>query len=84
MGQNAVMKGARINGHSARLDQMPETQPSGQLLTDQEVRARCLAFIETRRNARRDGKCQDDLVEILAWTDLCHVLINMKVFIFID
>ncbi len=38
--------------------------------------------IRSRRGAR--DKSGDGQAELLAWTDLCHVLINMKEFIFID
>jgi hypothetical protein len=66
----------------ARLDKLFETA-FGRPATDQEAHA-CLAFLEFQRPARHDGKCQDVEAEVLAWTDLCHVLINMKEFIFVD
>jgi len=66
----------------ARLDKLFETA-FGRAATDQEAHA-CLAFLEFQRPARHDGKCQDVEAEVLAWTDLCHVLINMKEFIFVD
>ncbi len=70
-------------GSGARLDDLFETA-FGQPPTDQEARA-CLAFLDVPRPARTEsGKNQDAEAEILAWTDLCHVLINMKSFIFVD
>ena len=65
-----------------RLDELFETA-FGRPPTDQEARA-CLAFLDIQRHARRDGNSQDGEAEVLAWTDLCHVLINMKEFIFVD
>ncbi len=45
--------------------------------TDEET-GRCVAFLTSRPGTRRD---QADPV---AWADLCHVLFNVKEFIFID
>ena len=66
----------------ARLDDLFETA-FGRPPTDQEARL-CLAFVDIQRHARTDGKSSDGEAEVLAWTDLCHVLINMKEFIFVD
>jgi Protein of unknown function (DUF1553) len=51
--------------------------------TDQEARA-CLTFLDRQMQAtpRRSGNDQE--AQVLAWADLCHVLINMKEFIFIE
>jgi mono/diheme cytochrome c family protein len=66
----------------ARLEELYETAFS-RPPTDKEARA-CLTFVASQREARRISKSQDEDAEVLAWTDLCHVLINMKEFIFID
>ena len=66
----------------ARLDRLYETA-FGRRPTDDEVR-QCLAFLESQQQARRQGKNRDGEAERLAWSDLGHVLINMKEFIFVD
>jgi hypothetical protein len=76
-----VMNGSQQSA-CARLDDLFETA-FGRLPTDHDARA-CLAFVDAQRQARRDGKSQDAEAEVLAWSDLCHVLINMKQFIFVD
>jgi hypothetical protein len=76
-----VMGGPRRSA-SVRLDELFETA-FGRPPTDQETRA-CLAFLDIQSHSRRDGKSQDGEAEVLAWTDLCHVLINAKEFIFVE
>ena len=76
-----VMAGPRQSAGS-RLDELFESA-FGRPPTDQEARA-CGAFLEIQRHARRDGKSQDRETEILAWNDLCHIIINMKEFIFVE
>jgi mono/diheme cytochrome c family protein len=51
--------------------------------TDQEARA-CLAFLERQMHATPRTSGNDQEAQVLAWADLCHVLINMKEFIFIE
>jgi Protein of unknown function (DUF1553) len=51
--------------------------------TDQETRA-CLAFLERQRQARQRGQGHANERQVQALADLCHVLVNIKEFIFID
>jgi mono/diheme cytochrome c family protein len=66
----------------ARLDVLYETA-FGRRPTADEIR-QCLGFLDSQQQAAHHGKTRDRDAEILAWTDLCHVLINMKEFIFVD
>jgi hypothetical protein len=76
-----VMAGP-VQSARGRLDDLFLTA-FGRPPTEQEAR-HCLAFLDRQSNARRDATSQDSNPEILAWTDLCHMLINMKEFIFVD
>jgi hypothetical protein len=76
-----VMAGAGESAH-ARLDMLYETA-FGRPPTECETTA-CLAFLDTQSRARRQGTKDAGEGEKLAWADLCHVLVNMKEFIFID
>jgi hypothetical protein len=51
--------------------------------TLEEARA-CLAFLDRQMQAGHAGQGYDTERQTLAWTALCHVLVNMKEFIFID
>jgi hypothetical protein len=66
----------------SRLDDLFETAFS-RPPTDQEARA-CLAFLDRQTQARQAKPGYDQDGQVLAWADLCHVLVNMKEFIFID
>jgi hypothetical protein len=72
-----VMAGPGRSDH-ARLDAL-YLAAFGRPPTDQEVSS-CLAFLDSQIQAGR----HDQEPEVLAWADLCHVLINMKEFIFVD
>src|SRR5262249_37917946 len=43
-----------------------------------------LAFVEAQTQARKAIPAPDGDPTLLAWADLCHVLMNVKAFIFID
>jgi cytochrome c553 len=73
--------GGRDRSTRARLNQLYQTA-FGRQPTDQEICA-CLAFIDNQNKAQYQGNTADNC-ELLAWTDLCHVIINMKEFIFVD
>jgi hypothetical protein len=77
---NALATPGQTDG--ARLDQLYLTALARRP-TDLEARA-CLAFLATQKKTRSGlrGSVQD--AEMLAWSDLCHVLVNMKEFIFVD
>ncbi|HEX3451574.1 MAG TPA: hypothetical protein VHS97_25195, partial [Isosphaeraceae bacterium] len=51
--------------------------------TLEEARA-CLAFLDRQMQAGHARQGYDTQRQTLAWTALCHVLFNMKEFIFID
>jgi len=55
----------------------------GRPSTDEEFRA-SLAFLASQAQTRQTGAPTSDDPTLLAWSDLCHVLINVKDFIFID
>jgi hypothetical protein len=66
----------------ARLDRLFETafcRPP----TDQEART-CLDFLDTRQDASAPNDPHPDNRDLRAWSDLCHVLFNMKEFIFVE
>ena len=73
---------ARGEAPQARLASLYETafgRPPG----DQETRT-CLAFVEMQKQAHAAAGKQSEETERLAWSDLCHVLVNMKEFIFVN
>ena len=45
---------------------------------DDDEASRCLAFLKSRPGTRGDG------ADPAAWADLCHVLFNVKEFIYVD
>jgi hypothetical protein len=49
----------------------------------EEVSA-CLEFLGPKSRARRGSQAPEENLALSGWADLCHVLINMKSFIFID
>jgi mono/diheme cytochrome c family protein len=55
----------------------------GRRPTHDEVRS-CLAFLESQKQPRSARQAASGDEELIAWTDLCHVLINTKEFIFVD
>ncbi len=55
----------------------------GRPASDQEARA-SLAFVNAQTQARNSDARKTADPAILAWADLCHVLMNVKAFIFID
>jgi len=67
---------------SSRLDELYEIAFSRQPTND-EARA-CLAFLDRQMQAGQMRQGHDQERQVLAWADLCHILINMKEFIFID
>jgi hypothetical protein len=66
----------------ARIDDLYITA-FGRPATDEEARA-SLAFIDAQTQARQIDAGTSADTTILAWADLCHMLINVKAFIFID
>jgi hypothetical protein len=66
----------------ARIDQLYITA-FGRPATDEETHA-SLAFIAAQTQTREDGAKSELEPSLLAWADLCHVLLNVKTFIFID
>ncbi|HEX3446758.1 MAG TPA: PSD1 and planctomycete cytochrome C domain-containing protein, partial [Isosphaeraceae bacterium] len=65
-----------------RLDNLYEIAFSRPPTLD-EARA-CLEFLDRQMQAGHAGQGYDTQRQALAWTALCHVLVNMKEFIFID
>ncbi len=66
----------------ARLASLYETafgRPPG----DQEIRA-CLDFVEMQKQSHAAAGKKSQEIQRLAWSDLCHVLVNMKEFIFVN
>jgi hypothetical protein len=51
--------------------------------TEQEARA-CLEFLHSQKQRQLSGNAHDESAEIRAWSDLCHVIINMKEFTFVE
>jgi len=66
----------------ARIDDLYMTA-FGRLATEEEART-SLAFVGAQTQAREIDAGTRAQAAILAWADLCHVLINVKAFIFID
>ncbi|MGO9914582.1 MAG: PSD1 and planctomycete cytochrome C domain-containing protein [Isosphaeraceae bacterium] len=66
----------------ARIDDLYMTA-FGRPASDQEARA-SLAFVDAQTQARNSDARKTADPAILAWADLCHVLMNVKAFIFID
>jgi len=66
----------------ARIDDLYMTA-FGRPATDEEARA-SLAFVDAQTQARRIDASTSADPAILAWADLCHILMNVKAFIFID
>ncbi len=55
----------------------------GRPATDEEARA-SLAFVDAQTQARKSDARTTTDPATFAWADLCHVLMNVKSFIFID
>jgi hypothetical protein len=66
----------------ARIDRL-YTTAFGLPASEAEARA-SLAFIESQTQARTAASANERDPNLLAWADLCHVLMNVKSFIFIN